>query len=179
MNIEVKIQWGEISQGYAVLLLVTTLSKFRIFVTISAHSVTPISEVCLEPLWSSCWDDQMDICFAIHEAALLKHEAVQILFHIDSISFQFLPNLMQKIDYFVTFFAVFGLIWLIWSQFSGSNWANSERNGVYIIYYLNCFKFHQSGFVYSKTQIHLVVLAERCYSHNVRRLVTMVPYIPH
>ena len=41
-------------QGYVVLLLETTLGKFQIFVTIFAHSTTPINEVCLEPLSPSC-----------------------------------------------------------------------------------------------------------------------------
>ena len=40
----------EFYQGYVVLLLVTILGKFQIFVTIFAHSTTPINEVCLEPL---------------------------------------------------------------------------------------------------------------------------------
>ena len=41
-------------QGYVVLLLVTTLSKFQIFVTIVSHSATPINGVCFEPLTPSC-----------------------------------------------------------------------------------------------------------------------------
>ena len=40
----------KIFQGYIVLLLVTTLSMFQLFVTIFAHFATPINEVCLEPL---------------------------------------------------------------------------------------------------------------------------------
>ena len=40
----------KVHQGYVVLLLVTTLEKFQIFVTTFAHSTTPINEVCSEPL---------------------------------------------------------------------------------------------------------------------------------
>ena len=36
-----------------------------------------------------CWDNLMVLGFAIHEAALLKLEAVQILFYLASTSFQF------------------------------------------------------------------------------------------
>ena len=36
-----------------------------------------------------CWDSQMDLSFAIHEATLLKLKVVQKLFHIDTSSFQF------------------------------------------------------------------------------------------
>ena len=44
----------KIYQGYVVLLLVTTLSKFEIFVTIFAYSAAPINEVCFESLWPTC-----------------------------------------------------------------------------------------------------------------------------
>ena len=40
----------KVYSGYVVLLLVTTLGKFQIFVTIFAHSTTLINEVCLELL---------------------------------------------------------------------------------------------------------------------------------
>ena len=40
--------------GYAVLLLVSTLGKFQFFLTIVAHSATPINEVRLEPLSPNC-----------------------------------------------------------------------------------------------------------------------------
>ena len=45
---------SKIFQGYVLLLLVTTLGKFQFFVTIFAHSTTPINEVCLKPLSPSC-----------------------------------------------------------------------------------------------------------------------------
>ena len=35
------------------------------------------------------WDYQMDLSFAIHEAAPLKPEAVQYFFYLDSATFQF------------------------------------------------------------------------------------------
>ena len=44
----------KVYQGYVLLLSVTKLSKFQIFVTNFAHSTTPINKVCLEPLWPSC-----------------------------------------------------------------------------------------------------------------------------
>ena len=48
MTFEVnKYNEAEIFQGYVVLLLVDTLRKFQFFVTIFAHSATPISEVFL------------------------------------------------------------------------------------------------------------------------------------
>ena len=86
----------------------------------------------------------MDICFAIHEAALLKHEVIQYFFYYNSATFQFCwiwcgkmakngpkmtkyrPKLAQN------------------SQFSASNSAKLERNGGKIKQYLNCFKFQQS-----------------------------------
>ena len=39
---------------YVVVLFVTKLSWFQFFVTIFAHSATPINEVHLEPLWPIC-----------------------------------------------------------------------------------------------------------------------------
>ena len=55
MSIEVsKLIGAKDLLGYVVLLLVTTLAKFQFFVTIFAHSTTPIDEVWLEPLSPSC-----------------------------------------------------------------------------------------------------------------------------
>ena len=152
----------KISQGYVLLLLVTTLSRFQVFATVFAHFATPINEVCLEPLWPSCgygamriapfcWDYQMDISFAIQVAALLKPEAVQHFFYLNSATFQFCwiwcvklalngPNKAKTSPQMVQN-----------SQFSASNSVKLERNGVSIKQYLNCFKRQQSGFVYSKT----------------------------
>ena len=78
-------------QGYVALLLVTTLSMFQCFVTIIAHSATLINE---RYVWNHCdraadmvriepfsWHYHTDLAFAIHETALLKHEAIQYLFY--------------------------------------------------------------------------------------------------
>ena len=81
----------KVYQGYAVLLFVTTLSKFQFFVTVFAHSKTTINEVCLEHHCDQAtdmvriepfsWHYHTDLAFAIHETALLKHEAIQYLFY--------------------------------------------------------------------------------------------------
>ena len=44
----------KVYQGYVAILLVTTLGKFQTVVTIFAHSITLINEVCLQLLWPSC-----------------------------------------------------------------------------------------------------------------------------
>ena len=48
-------------QGYIELLLVTTISTHQFFLTIFAHSTTPINEVRLEPLSPSCRHDVKSI----------------------------------------------------------------------------------------------------------------------
>ena len=97
------------------------------------------------------WHYHMDLGFAVNEAALLKHEAIQYSFYFNSVTSQFYwiwctklvlnrpnktkngPKLAQN------------------SQFSVSNSAKLEWNGSKIKQYLNCFKFQRSRFVNSKT----------------------------
>ena len=77
-------------QGYVVLWLETTLSKIQFFVTIFAHSATPTKELQYSMSGTICdqytdmvriepysWHYRMNLSFAIHEAALLKHETIQ------------------------------------------------------------------------------------------------------
>ena len=96
------------------------------------------------------WRYHMDLGFAIHKATLSKHEAIKYFFYFNSAPFQFcwiwcgkLANGPNK--------AKNGPELAQYSQFSASNSAKLERNGGKIKQYLNCFKFQQSGFVYSKT----------------------------
>ena len=152
----------KIYQGYVVLLLVTTPSKFQIFATIFAHIATPINAICLEPLWLSCGygakriapfclDYHLDLSFATHVAALLKPEAVQYFFYLHSATFQFCWIWCVKLALNGPNKAKTGPQMVQNSQFSASNSVKLERNGVNIKQYLNCFKLQQSGFVYSKT----------------------------
>ena len=91
----------EIFQRYVVLLLMTTLSKAACFKFLRQYLLI-LQHLLMRYFWkhydqaedmvriaSFCWDYQMDLSFATHEAALLKLEVVQKLFHIDTISFQF------------------------------------------------------------------------------------------
>ena len=106
-------------QGYVVLLLVTTLGKFQIFVTIFAHSTTPINEVCLEPLSPSCGHgvkstfllgqpNGLRFCYTQSRSVETRSSSNIVLSCLHF--FPILLNLMQKIDYFGEFWAVFGLI---------------------------------------------------------------------
>ena len=64
-----------------------------------AHSTTPIllrhvwnhCDQAVDIVWKApfCWDCRMSVSFAIHKAALLKLETVQILFYLDSIPIHF------------------------------------------------------------------------------------------
>ena len=101
----------KVYQGYVVLLLVTTLSKFQFFVTIFVHSTTP---VCLELLWPSCRCDQ---AAGVKSTFLLglpngfkfcytRSRSVETWSSSNIVSaclhfFPILLNLMQKIDYIV------------------------------------------------------------------------------
>ena len=86
-------------QGYVVLLLVTTLGNFQIFVAIFAHPATPINEAYLEPLWPSgghganrasqlALPHGLRFCYT-QKVALLKHGAIQYFFYFSSVTFQF------------------------------------------------------------------------------------------
>ena len=129
----------KVYQGYVVLLLVTTLGKCQIFVTfllILQHLLMRYvwnycDQAVVDMAWKAlfCWDYQMDLSFAIHEAALLKFEAVQILFYLASISFQFCWIWCRKLTILCQFWAVFGCFWSNESQFSASiqqNWEVAE-----------------------------------------------------
>ena len=76
----------KVFQGYIVLLLETTLGKFQFFVTICAHFALPIDACMFGTIYDQAadmiriepfsWHYHMDLGFAIHEAALFKHEAI-------------------------------------------------------------------------------------------------------
>ena len=50
------------------------------------HCAQAADMVQIEPF---SWRYNMDLGFAIHKAALLKHEAIQYLFYFNSATFQF------------------------------------------------------------------------------------------
>ena len=159
-----------------VLLLVTSLTKIQVFVTTISRFATEISEVCNETLWSSCvHGGNSTIQLALpHEFTFWykRSRTVETWGSWIVILFQFFE---------IQSYAKSGSKTAKNSQFSASNSIKLERNKVNIEQYLNCFKFQQSGFVYSKTWIHVVVPAERCYSHYVYvcNLDTMVQNIHH
>ena len=117
----------------------TTLSKFHFFVSIFVGSATFIYEVCLEPLWPNCghsvnsallcWDYQMHLSFVIHEAVLLKLEAVQILFYLNTISFQFCWIWCKKLTILCHF-------WAFCIEFSRNRKLQNWNKKL-----LNCLKF--------------------------------------
>ena len=149
-----------IFQGYVVLLLVTTLTKFLFFVwqflLIQQHLFMRYfwnhCHQAADMVWKApfCWDNLMDLGFAIHEAALLKLEAVQILFYLAFISSRFCWIWCRKLTFLCQFWAVFGLILPVQSQFSAWNSAKLESRRIEIENILNCLMFQQSSFVYSK-----------------------------
>ena len=119
----------KIFQGYVVLLLVTTLGKFQIFVTIFAHSTTPINEVCLEPLSPSCGHgvkstfllgqpNGLRFCYTQSRSVETRSSSNIVLSCL--YIFPILLNLIRQVDYIVP---IFGLIWPFSSQFSTSNSA--------------------------------------------------------
>ena len=95
----------------------TTLSKFQLFVTIFAHSTTPIHEVCLEPLSPSSGHgvkstfllgqpDRLRFCYTRSRSVETRSSSNIVLSCLHF--FPILLNLMQKIDYFVP---ILGCFW--------------------------------------------------------------------
>ena len=79
----------KISLANVVLLLVTTISKFQIFChNLCSFRNTLMSYVCndcdqaadMVRIAPVCWAYEADFSLAIHEAVLLKLEAVQIIY---------------------------------------------------------------------------------------------------
>ena len=91
--------------------------KFQFFVTIFAHSTTPINEVCLEPLSPSCGHgvkstfllgqpNGLRFCYTRSRSVETRSSSNIVLSYL-----HFFPislNLMQKIDYFVP---ILGCFW--------------------------------------------------------------------
>ena len=108
----------KIFQGYVVLLLVTTLGKFQIFVTIFVHFTTSFNEVCLEPLWPSCGHGVKCTFLLLglpngHKFCYTRSRSVETWSSSNIVLsclhfFPILLNLMQKIDYFVP---ILGRFW--------------------------------------------------------------------
>ena len=110
-------------QGYVLLSIVTTLGKLQIFLTISSNSKTSTwvlrryvwnhCDQAVDMVWKApfCWDCRMSVSFAIHKAALLKLETVQILFYLASIPIQFWWIWCRKLTMLCQSWAVFCLNW--------------------------------------------------------------------
>ena len=116
-------------QGYVELLLVTAIGTFKFFLTIFAHSTTPIIEVCLEPLSANCalWCEKLGqpngltLCYTQSRSVETRSSSNIVLscFHF----FPILLNLMQKTDYFVP---ILGPLWPYVARFFASNSAKLE-----------------------------------------------------
>ena len=132
-------------QGYIDLLLVTTFGKFQFFVTIFAHSTTPINEVCLEPLSPSCGHgvkstfllgqpNGLRFCYTQSRSVETRSSSNIVLScpHF----FPILLNLMQRMSnlcHFWPFLAIFGLCLALFGMFKASfprqiqqNWEVTE-----------------------------------------------------
>ena len=95
-------------QGYVVLLLVTTIGKFQLQHLLMRYVLNHCHQAA-DVVWKApfCWDNLMD------EAALLKLEAIQILFYL-IFSSQFCWIWCRKLAILCQFLALFGLIWQNW-----------------------------------------------------------------
>ena len=85
-----QIQWGWNFFSDVILLLVTTLSKFQFL----WEFLVILQNLLIRYVWNPCdqsadmvrienfsWHYQIDVGFAIHEAARIKHEAIQYFFY--------------------------------------------------------------------------------------------------
>ena len=150
----------KVFKGYVVLWLETTLNKFQFFVAIFAHSAT----LLMRYVWNHLWPSYGHGANRTSELALprgfrfcytrnrsVKTWGNSMLFLFQFWEFPILLNLMRKTGFKGPNKARNGLNLALSSQFSASNSAKLKRKGGKIKQYFNCFKFQQSGFVYSKT----------------------------